>query len=96
MRAGGGAWVFGGGGLASRTEERADWLVECGGVVCLRLTGILDSLGRLTLPFIERNEEEEEDEGGDVCERGSPPDGEGVLVRSSSSPDLSASSSGSL
>lgn len=78
----GGAWVFGGGDSASRTDERADWLTEWGGGVCLLLTGILDSRGRLVLPFIDWKEEEEEDEGGDVGELGLSlysVDGEGVL-----------------
>lgn len=99
VRAGGGAWVFGGGESASRTEERADWLAEWGGEACLLLTGILDSRGRLVLPFIDRKEEEEEEEGGVVWEVGLSlysVDGEGVLFRSSSSFWSSPSSSGSL
>lgn len=101
VRAGGGAWVFGGGDSASRTEERADWLAEWGGGVCLLLTGILDSRGRLALPFIDLKEEEEEEDGGVVWEVGlslHSVDGEGVLFRSSS-PSWSSSSrspSGSL
>lgn len=101
VRAGGGAWVFGGGDSASRTDDRADWLTECGGVGCLALTGILDSRGRLVLPFIDRKEEEEEEEGGLVWEVGLSlysVDGEGVLLRSSSPSwsSFSPSSSGSL
>lgn len=66
VRAGGGALVFGGGGSTSRTAERADWLVECGGELCLLLLGILDSRGRLQLPFIDRNVEEEVGDVGEV------------------------------
>jgi len=64
VRAGGAAWVLGGGESASRTDDRADWLTEWGGEVCLVLTGILDSRGRLVLPLTDRKEEEEEEEGG--------------------------------
>lgn len=101
VRTGGGAWVFGGGDSASRTDARADWLTEWGGEVCLLLTGILESRGRLVLPFNDWKEEEEEEEGGDVWEVGLSLyslDGEGVLFRSSS-PSCSTSSpapSGSL
>lgn len=66
MRAGGGALVFGSGGS---TAERADWLVECGGELCLLLTGILDSRGWLQLPLVDRKVDEEE-EVGDVGEVG--------------------------
>ncbi len=93
VRAGGGARVFGRGDSASRTDERADWLAEWGGVVGLLLTGILDSRGRLVLPFIDLKEDEEEEDGGVVWEVGLSlysVDGEGVLFRSSS---LSCSSS---
>lgn len=101
VRAGRGAWVFGGGDSASRTDDRADWLTEWEGVVCFVLTGILDSRGRLVLPFNDRKEEEEEEEGGvvwDVMLNLYSVDGEGVLFRSSS-PSCSSSSpssSGSL
>lgn len=66
VRAGGGALVFGRGGSTSRTAERADWLVECGGELCLLLIGILDSRGRLQLPFSGRKM----DEGGEVGDVG--------------------------
>lgn len=95
VRTGAGSWVFGGGDSASRTDDSAEWLTEWGGVDCLLLTGILDSRGRLVLPFIDRKEEEEEEEGGVVWEVGLSlysVDGEGVLCRSASS----SSSSGSL
>lgn len=69
VRAGGGALVFGRGASTSRTAERADWLVECGGELCLLLIGILDSRGRLQLPFIDRKVDEQE-EVGDVGEVG--------------------------
>lgn len=62
------------------------------------LTGILDSLGRLVLPFIDRKEEDEEEEGGLVWDVGltlCSVDGEGVLIRSSSATS-SFPSSGSL
>lgn len=97
VRAGGGASVFGGGDSASRTEESADWLAEWGGGVLLLLTGIFDSRGRLVLPFIDRKEEDEEEEGGVVWEVGLSlysVDGEGVVCRSSSC--SSSSPSGSL
>uniref|UniRef100_A0A1A7Y1Z1 C2H2-type domain-containing protein n=2 Tax=Iconisemion striatum TaxID=60296 RepID=A0A1A7Y1Z1_9TELE len=48
--------------LCLRTDDRADWLTEWGGELGLELTGILDSRGRLVLPFIDRKEEEEEEE----------------------------------
>lgn len=63
VRAGGGASVFGDSGSASRTDDRADWLTEDVGDICLLLTGILDSRGRLVLPFSIWKEEEEEEEG---------------------------------
>ena len=69
VRAGGGALVFGGRVSGSKTEERADWLAEWGGEACLLLTGILESRGRLELPFIDWKEEEDE-EGGGVWEVG--------------------------
>lgn len=101
VRAGGGAWVFGGGDSASMTDDSADWLTEWGGGVGLVLTGILDSRGRLVLPFRDRKEEEEEEEGGLAWDVGLSlysVDGEGVLFRSSSPPcsSSSPSSSGSL
>ena len=97
MRAGGGAWVFGCAALASRTEGRDDWLTECGGGgECRTLRGILESRGRLALPFSERKDGgDEEDDGGVVCEEGLSlysVEGDGVLDRSSSL----SSSSGSL
>lgn len=87
VRAGAGAWLFGGGDSASRTEDRADWLTEWGGGVLPLLMGILESRGRLVLPFIERKEDDEEDDGGLVWEVGLilySVEGEGVLFSSSS------------
>lgn len=68
VRAGGGAWVFGGGGESgSWTDDKAEWLEEWGGGdACFELTGILESGGRLVLPFTDRKEEDEEDDGGVV------------------------------
>lgn len=99
VRAGAGAWVFGEGDSASRTEDRADWLTEWGGGFLLLLIGILESRGRLALPFIERKEDDDDEEGGLVWEVGlirHSVDGEGVLFSSSSSCRSSPSSSGSL
>lgn len=87
VRAGWGAWVFGRGVSASSTEDRADWLTDWGGEVFLVLTGILESRGRLALPFNDWKEEEEEVEMGLFWEVGlifNSADGEGVLFISSS------------
>lgn len=92
VRGGGGALVFGGGESASRTEESADWLAEWGGDVCLLVTGIFDSRGRLELPFIDRKEGEEEEEGGLIWEV----DGEVFRFPCPPSSASSPSSSGSL
>lgn len=65
VRDGGGASDFGGGDSVSKTDElKAEWLVEWGGDICLELTGILDSRGRLVLPFTDRKEEDEEEDVG--------------------------------
>lgn len=56
-------------------------------MVGLVLTGILDSRGRLALPFIDRKEQEEEEEGRVAWEMGlvlCSVDGEGELFGSSS------------
>lgn len=85
VRAGGGAWVFGGDCLVSWMDDKAEWLVEWGGDIGLELTGILDSWGRLALPLTERKEEDEEEDGGVVWEVGlslHSEDGEEVLFSS--------------
>lgn len=85
VRAGGGAWVFGGDSSVSWTDDKAEWLVEWGGEVGLELMGILDSRGRLVLPLTERKEEDDEEDGGVAWEVGlslHSDDGEGVLFSS--------------
>ena len=78
----GGAWDVGLG-----ADESSPWLDEWGGGVCRTLTGILESRGRLVLPLMEWNEEEEED---GACDCGlrftSPVEGDGELISSSSEP----------
>lgn len=64
IRVRGGASVFLEGlfEVGLRFEDSAPWLEEWEGGVGLTLMGILESRGRLVLPFMERKEGEEEDE----------------------------------
>lgn len=64
IRVRGGASDFLGGvvEVGLRLEDSATWLEEWEDGDCLTLIGILESRGRLVLPFMERNEEVAEDE----------------------------------